>query len=283
MTNIQAAFLYDQLNDIDNILNRKRMVFDNYKRLLQKLIEDGKIKLFDNEEYTDNADWIFSIRIVGNTKSIEETTSYFRDLNIEIRPFFYPINYHNHLSSIPNNDNVSDILNKEIIMIPSSPNITFENQMQVTNSIHKFVFYLNTNYKILEINNENQYLLSTFITKITSSAFRYFKNRTIDIIKNHLITILLMDNDVSVGYAHIDIEDDKYWFGICISDEYQSRGLGHNLMKYIFNHYKMQNIEEVYLTVDNNNTNAIRLYKKHNFIEEKNTDTYIKMCKNIIL
>ena len=141
MTNIQAAFLYEQLNDIENILNNKRIIFEKYKKLLNSLINDKKIKLFEKEENTENADWIFSLRIVGNTKSIEETCSFFNNLEIDIRPFFYPINKHNHLMNIENNDYNSELLNKEIIMIPSSPNITIEEQQKVFDAIYNFINY----------------------------------------------------------------------------------------------------------------------------------------------
>jgi len=139
MTNIQAAFLYEQLNDIENILNNKKLIFNNYETLFKTLICAGKIALFKNEENTENAHWIFAIRIIGNNKSIEETTEFFKLNNIDIRPFFYPINKHGHLNCIQNNDEVSFILNKEIIMIPSSPTITIEQQKLVVNSVNKFL------------------------------------------------------------------------------------------------------------------------------------------------
>ena len=139
MTNIQAAFLYDQLNDLENILKNKRDIFKNYEGMLDHLIQEGKVKLFAKEQNTDNACWIFAIRIVGNTKSIDETATFFRDAGIDIRPFFYPINNHGHLYSIENNDETSLILNREIIMIPSSPTITMEEQQRVVNAIAQFL------------------------------------------------------------------------------------------------------------------------------------------------
>jgi perosamine synthetase len=61
MTNIQAAFLYDQLNDIRAILDNKRKIFQNYENLLEPLINEGCIKLFKKENNTKSADWIFVI------------------------------------------------------------------------------------------------------------------------------------------------------------------------------------------------------------------------------
>lgn len=139
MTNIQAAFLYEQFNDVQNILDNKKKIFKNYETLLEPLINEGKISLFKKEYNTENAHWIFALRIIGNNKSIEETTEFFKINNVDIRPFFYPINKHGHLSCIENNDKISLILNKEIIMIPSSPSITIDEQKQVVKVINIFL------------------------------------------------------------------------------------------------------------------------------------------------
>jgi perosamine synthetase len=139
MSNIQAGFLYEQLQDIENILNNKKIIFENYKNLFNSLICSKKIKFFEKEEYTDNSYWIFAIRIIGNAKTIEETTAFFKNNNIDIRPFFYPINKHTHLMNVENNDDVSLILNREVIMIPSSPSITIEEQTLVVDVINMFL------------------------------------------------------------------------------------------------------------------------------------------------
>jgi perosamine synthetase len=139
MTNIQAAFLYDQLNDIDNILENKYKIFNNYDKLLKKLVELGKVQLINKEDNNVKAPWIYALRIINNKKTIEETRNFFVDHNIDIRPFFYPINSHEHLKNIKNNDEISYILNKEIILFPSSPSITHEQQKKVIDTIYKFI------------------------------------------------------------------------------------------------------------------------------------------------
>jgi perosamine synthetase len=138
MSNIQAAFLLDQLNDFQSIINNKKQIFNNYKELLLPLIETNKITLFVQEDNTESASWIFTIRLINNNKTIQETVEYFKSNNIDIRPFFYPINKHEHLKEIDFDDVVSDILNKEIIMIPSSPLITLETQKYIVSTIEKF-------------------------------------------------------------------------------------------------------------------------------------------------
>ena len=126
-------------------------------------------------------------------------------------------------------------------------------------------------FNIVEITENNNNLLQDFISNNKlPNTFRYFNKRTIDVIKNHLITIILLDNELPVGYAHIDFDDNKYWFGICILENYQGMGNGKKMIEYIFNNEKIKNIENIYLTVDKININAINLYKKFKFntIEE---------------
>jgi perosamine synthetase len=277
MTNIQAAFLYDQLNDLDNILNTKQKVFENYNKLFKPLIKDNKIKIFQKEENTQNANWIYGIRIINNNLSIEETYEFLKKEGMDSRPFFYPINCHKHLKELVFNDNNSLILNKEIIMIPSSPSISYEEQNKVVNIITKFIFFLETTCKIIEINNSNKNILENFIKTISSPTFRYFNKRSVEIINNHLITLLIMDNDIPIGYAHIDSEDNKYWLGIYINDAYQNKGLGNKIIKYLINHYKIDN--EIFLTVDNDNICAKKLYLKNGFKDIENNENYSLMKK----
>jgi len=278
MTNVQAAFLYDQLNDIDNILENKRRIFDQYEKLFKELVDLGKVKLMKGEESTENAPWIFALRIINNHKSIEETTQFFKDHNVDVRPFFYPINAHDHLKSIENNDPTSYLLNKEVLMIPSSPSITLEEQKEVVNVLYKFLFNLQ-NIEIIEINQENKgEIYDTFLCKINHTHFRYFNHRNIDCLNNHIISMVLYDkvNQKYFGYAHIDYEE-NYWFGIYIDDAYQNKKLGSLLMNIILKHKSLNDINKIHLTVDKDNKHAIKVYEKYGFKIVQEKETFYKM------
>jgi ribosomal protein S18 acetylase RimI-like enzyme len=133
---------------------------------------------------------------------------------------------------------------------------------------------------IIEITEQNTILLNNFIlNNKLPYTFRYFNKRNINVINNHLITIILLDKDLPVGYAHIDFDDNTYWFGICILEEYQGKGYGKKVMKYIFNNEKIKNIDKIYLTVDKINTVAIKLYTNFDFIVNEDFETYYKMIK----
>jgi ribosomal protein S18 acetylase RimI-like enzyme len=133
-------------------------------------------------------------------------------------------------------------------------------------------------FNIVEITDSNIFLLNDFILNNKfPESFRYFNKRSCTIIKNHLITVLLFVSNESVGYAHIDMADDKHWFGICILDNYQGKGYGKYLIKYILNNPKTQTINKIHLTVDKNNNVAIQLYLKYNFKFASETDSYYVM------
>ena len=142
MTNIQSAFLYDQLNDIETILKRKQEIFDIYTNLLESLIKNNKIKLQKIDNNTNQAKWIYAIEILSkNMDSIEDTFNFFMEHKIEIRPFFYPYHYHLHLKQISCHDDIemSKNLNKSIILIPSYPQITLNQQKFIVSIINKFL------------------------------------------------------------------------------------------------------------------------------------------------
>jgi len=278
MTNIQGAFLYDQLNDFYSIITLKKTIFDNYTNLLSNLIQTNKISIFTQESNTENACWIFSIRLINNQKTINETTEYFKKFNVDIRPFFYTINEHIHLKDIEFTDQNAYILNQEIIMIPSSPLIKYDTQKYIVNIITNFI----NNIDIIEINHSNINLLIDFLDNPLPSSFRYFEKRTIDTIKNHVLTLLLIKDGIPIGYSHIDYDNtsNKYWFGICILPSHHNKGYGDFLMNNILTKSKTKQINTIYLTVDNENTYAIKLYIKHNFNEINKNEKFTTMILN---
>jgi perosamine synthetase len=137
MTNVQAAFLYDQLNDIDNILEKKAIVFNIYDKLLGKLFET---KLISKQKVNNNctrAYWMYIIRV--HDKNFDSMFDYFKSNNIDTRPFFYPIHFHEHLKSLKIDDENSTKLSKECIMIPSSPGLTINEQKYIVKQIAEYL------------------------------------------------------------------------------------------------------------------------------------------------
>ena len=106
-----------------------------------------------------------------------------------------------------------------------------------------------------------------------SRSFRYFQSRDIRVLKNHLITVLIIENSKVLGYGHIDKEKFN-WLGIYVSNGFRNRGLGNQLMNYLLKESKKQSLDRVRLTVDNENIIALVLYKKLGFESILNNDEF---------
>ena len=129
-------------------------------------------------------------------------------------------------------------------------------------------------------------LLQQFIDEAGSSlkAFRYFQKRPLEIIKNHLCTFLLLDEGKPVAYGHLDVSDEAtiaehcgsteeknntqktIWLGIAVSEKYLGMGLGAIMMNQLISFAKQNKVKQIKLSVDNDNTAAIALYKKLGFV-----------------
>ena len=139
ITNIQAGFLLAQMNDIENILKSKQTLFDNYQYFLEPLIKQGKIKLQKTEKSTQRACWMFALQIIGNQTPYKKLNQCFLKKGFETRPFFYPITKHKHFNKLSFNDKNAELLAKEIIMIPSYPELKEKEQKFIVSVLQDYL------------------------------------------------------------------------------------------------------------------------------------------------
>ena len=139
MTNIQAAILFGQLEELDNIIAYKETRFNEYRKGFEN---QDRIVLQTLETNTKSANWMFGIRILGQS-SYELAESFFKSRGIEIRPMFYSINSHKHLQ---NNNDIhtvdcanADLLNRECFILPSYPELTLEEQHYIIDTVKDYV------------------------------------------------------------------------------------------------------------------------------------------------
>lgn len=121
--------------------------------------------------------------------------------------------------------------------------------------------------EIIKVGNPNIHLLQQLIKNLGSAAtsFRYFNSRPLATIKNHLVTLLLLEQGQPAAYGHLDKENDVVWLGICVLPIHQKKGLGNIMMDALVHSAVELNIKEIMLTVDNDNIPAIKLYDRFNF------------------
>jgi perosamine synthetase len=262
MTNLQAALLYDQLQDLDTIILMKTAVYYRY------------VKLFPVETATSGI-WMFTVRLneVTDSKNMYETLAKY---GVDLRPMFYNINKHAHLKDLkPPSDTFH---HEQIVMLPSSSTLKAFDQVYIAMRVKQYASKTLSPLDIVEATPET---LTEFASQTIPSTFRYFKNRTVpDCMKCHVLTILGLIDGKAIGYAHIDYELGD-WVGICILPEFQSKGYGRILMNFVIDYARVTGIQELKLTVDLENEPAIKLYNSLGFIECERTANHFLMKKSI--
>lgn len=140
MTNVQGAFLFDQLSDIQYILHKKKKIFEQYTELFLPLVKNKKISYFKTDENTEQSKWMFIIQCKDIT--FTQLEKFLSEKNIQIRPLFYDIHEHLHLKGIKKHDIIVSEKIKYSAMLPSYPELTIEQQIYIVNCIHEcFIFY----------------------------------------------------------------------------------------------------------------------------------------------
>jgi perosamine synthetase len=137
MTNIQAAILYGQLKSIEEITEKKHLVFEKYKKELAFVKE---INIQKQESGTTHSNWMFGIRFPEfSYNNLKELELYLYHNDIETRPIFPPINFHKHYSyiktSLPNCKRVFE----SSLILPSYPELESNEIEYICNAIKKFL------------------------------------------------------------------------------------------------------------------------------------------------
>jgi perosamine synthetase len=152
MTNIQAAFLYDQLCDIEHIVLRKKELFENYNQLLRNEVDSGSIQFIQQEEETAHSNWMYAIIIP--TIPFEVIELYMKQHGIEIRPFFYDIHRHSHLQDIhhPFDSSFYSSITNHCILLPSYPELDYTQQTYIYDTLQEFI----SNQSVINPSTDNR-------------------------------------------------------------------------------------------------------------------------------
>lgn len=123
-SNIHCALLCDQLRNYREIEQKKEHIFKLYEKEFPRV----------SELNTKAAKWIMNINLPNNP-SFQYAEQYFKNLGIDIRPMFYPINTHEHLKHIKTYENN---IHKFNIMIPSYPKLSEREALYIIDSVKKY-------------------------------------------------------------------------------------------------------------------------------------------------
>ncbi len=133
LVNVLAAIGVAQMENFENILQRKKEIDVLYRSELSGI---GDIKFQENDTNSDPNCWLFTFR----TKKMRELLDHLNSHKIQSRPFWTPMNnlpMYKNLKYISQND-ISNKIFKECISIPSSSNLTRDDQHKVISEIKNF-------------------------------------------------------------------------------------------------------------------------------------------------
>jgi len=137
MTNIQAALGLAQLERINEIIQKKRQVFEWYKEGLKDL--EG-IKLNPEKEWAKNVYWM--VCLVNENFDEEKRKDFMKKLKekgIDTRPFFYPCSMMPMYKKDGFINPASYKIYKKGINLPSSYNLTFDDVSYICRTIKEFI------------------------------------------------------------------------------------------------------------------------------------------------
>jgi len=273
MTNIEAAFLHDQLQDVETIIASKKLVYSRYRSHLQKFVDRGQIAFQRYEAETTHSNWMFPIRIFGNP-DYNTATVFLKERGIDTRPFFYKLTRHKHLRDISfttNDNELSQTLENEIVILPSYPALSEPDIIRICGVLGEYLSFLEKGeYVHIQELSESKKLESFVQNSIPEGekSFRYFKTRSIDICDSHVLTLTAVLKGEVVGYGHLDPEGDRVWLGVCVADRYCGKDIGKRILKQLIDFADIK-LLELHLSVDSSNAAAIHLYTIFGFDFER--------------
>ena len=140
LTNMQAALGVAQLEQIEDIIIKKRWIGNIYNKLLKDLV---KINLpLNKTNYCENIYWVYAITLKDNCdKTAKQVMNELHELEIGTRPFFFPM----HKQPIFNKKGLflneklpySEKLYQKGFYIPSGLALTEDQIREVSSALHK--------------------------------------------------------------------------------------------------------------------------------------------------
>ncbi len=137
MSNIQAALGLAQLEQLDEIIEKKRIVHKNY---LTELSDSNKFKFITDPAWGSSSHWLNALFLnKDENENLDNLIQQLRRFKIRANYFWKPLHlqkpYRNNLQV--DFDSLGDIQNR-ILVLPSSSNLSYNEQIKVIQAIKSY-------------------------------------------------------------------------------------------------------------------------------------------------
>ena len=132
ITNLQAAVALAQIEQIEEFMKQRALIFNWYYQYLQK--ENIQMP-YVGDENIKPVNWLFTILVKKKTR--DGLAEFLKKNNIDTRPVFHPahkMNYIKTVENLPNTDFVSSVG----LSLPTYVGLTEENVKYISNRVNDF-------------------------------------------------------------------------------------------------------------------------------------------------
>jgi perosamine synthetase len=139
LTNIQAAIGVAQFEQLNDFVSAKIRIASNYNKYFSKY---NYLQTPNQDPNSVNSYWLYTMLVTNNAPfSRDELLKYLSSCGIESRPIFFPIHSMPPYTNFGNSEKLinSQLISKTGISLPSSVNLTVEDQDYICKSIINFI------------------------------------------------------------------------------------------------------------------------------------------------
>jgi len=273
LANINAAYLYPQLINIDKIIDNRKQIWKYYKKNLT-FIEEKKIgTLSDEIEYCIGNYHIFYI-IFNDEFELKKIQKYLKKHNIPAYTHYIPLHeskyYKEHFPSITLKN--AELFGTNLLRLPLHNELTIKDTSKICRLIEDYYDYHIENIyskNLLEKHIEEIIHLKSQFWKYNYESQKVWIQNNIKREDNH---ILLYKKNKLIGYGVIMNRNCKIIDSIIIDKTNRGFGYGGELIKYITKYIKSQG----FLLCEKHNINY---YKKYGWIIDSTLQVFNKNIK----
>ena len=161
--------------------------------------------------------------------------------------------------------------------------VSMDNSKQEVDQPVQFTLPVQTNFycHFHQVNDKNIHWVPELAQEIWNDCYKdilsqeqidymldmmYNPEKILEGVENNEQWEILKADNVPVGYLHYKIEEDKVFLSkIYLKQDPQYKGLGQVMMNHVIDYALANQKKKIYLTVNKNNSKAIRFYEKNGF------------------
>lgn len=274
LANINACYLYDQLINIDNIIQYRKNLWKQYKKNLE-ILENNNIFFLCKEYENCISNYHIFYILFKNNYELNNIQKYLKCNNIDSCTHYVPLHkskyYINNFKKciLENSENISNIL----LRLPLYNDLSINDIDNICNIIKNYY-----NYKIYNILYKNLSKIQIEnIIQLKSQFWKYSYNEQKEWIekniKNEDTNILIYKNNKLICYGVILNRNCKIIDSIIVDKNNKNFGYGSILIKYITNYIKHNG----FLLCEKKNIN---FYKKYGWTIDNTINVINKNIDN---